>query len=86
MPGRLGCLAHSVRKRQQVIVAGLESSRVLGEAEHLPTAGCGQSYRMLVAQVVGMWLGVQRERTEHGGLVGIDVGERGNCGPRTSGA
>ena len=41
---------------------------------------------MGVAQVVGVRLGVRRERAEHRGLVGVDVGQRGDRGAAARGA
>ena len=57
-----------------------------GEPQHLPAAGRGQALAVGVAQVVGVRLGVGRERADDRGLVGVDVGERGRGGTPARGA
>ena len=44
--------------------------------------GAVQPLAVHLAQVVGVRLGVRRQRAEHGGRVGVDVGQRGDRGPR----
>ena len=65
--------------RSSVVGCGL---RVVGhEADDLPAAGGGEAGRVLGAQVVGVRLGVRRQRAEDGGPVGVDVGQGGDRGP-----
>ena len=48
------------------------------EPHDLPPARCGEPVGVLVAQVVGVRLGLGGERADDGGGVGVDVGERGH--------
>src|SRR5690606_10334509 len=57
-------------------VVGGRLGGLVGQAHDLPPAGRGEPLGMLGAQVVTVRLRVRRERTEHGGRVGVNVRER----------
>ena len=57
-----------------------------GQPQDLPAAGGGEPLAVQLAQVVGVRLGVRRERAEDGGLVGVDVGQRVDRGATAGGA
>jgi hypothetical protein len=75
-----GCLPYRVRQREQIVSAGYRHPRVSGQANHLPAPWDAQVFRVLLAQVVGVRLGVCRQRTQHGGAVGVHVGQRRDDG------
>ena len=80
MTGPAG-LPDRVGQRQQVVVGGSARRQVGREAQDLPAARGGEPLAVLRAEVVGVRLGVRRQRAEHGGLVGVDVGEGRDGGP-----
>ena len=82
---RLGCLADRVGQREQV-VGGRSVLVVRGQSQHLPAPRRREPLTVHVAQVVGVRLGVGRERTDHRGHVGVDVGEGGRGRTTTGGA
>ena len=57
---------------------GPGAGRSLRQPQHLPPARRREALAVDLAQVVGMRLGVRRQRAEHGGLVGVDIGQRGD--------
>ena len=65
---------------------GPRGRRVPGEPEHLPAAGRREPLAVRVAEVVGVRLGVGRQRAEHRRLVGVDVGQRADRGAAAGGA
>ena len=73
---RTSGLAHGVRQREQVVMAGTDLDEVGREPHDLPAPRRGQSLRVLGAQVVGVGFGQVRERAEHRGGVRVDVRER----------
>ena len=56
------------------------------EPHDLPAARRGEPLACVLAQVVGVRLGVGRERADDGGGVGVDVGERRHGGRAARGA
>ena len=83
---RAGGLADRVREGEQVVVGGASRREVGDQPQHLPAARRGQPLGVPVAQVVGVRLGVGRERAEHCRLVGVDIGERRDRGTGARGA
>lgn len=79
---RYRCFADGVSQRQQVI-AGMRMGVVLDQPQNLPAAWGTETFAVLAAQVVGMWLGVGSQRTQDGSLIGVDVGEGGRRRPAT---
>lgn len=79
---RLRGLANGVGEGEEVI-GGRALTVVVREPEDLPAARSGESLAVAVAQVVGVWFGVGRQRADDGGLVGVHVGERGRGGAPT---
>lgn len=78
-------LTHGVGERLQVVTARLDRAPVDVEPHDLPTTRHGEAAGVLFAQVVGVRLGVGRERSDDGGRVGIDVSERGHRGTAAGG-
>jgi hypothetical protein len=74
---RLRGLAYRIGQRQQVVMAGATRIGVGCEPKDLPPPRRAQALRVLVAQVVAVGLGERSQRAKDGGLVGVDVGERG---------
>lgn len=70
-------LAHGVRQREQIVVAGTDLDEVWRQAYDLPAARGGQPLRVLGAQVVRVRFGELRERAEHRRGVHVDVRQRG---------
>jgi hypothetical protein len=63
--GRPSCLAHGVSQRFEIIVAADPGLLGVGLVTHdLPAARRGEALRVGLAQVVGVRLGVGRERTD----------------------
>ncbi len=84
--GRAGGLADRVGQREQVVVGRPLGLRVGRQPEHLPAAGGGESLGVGLAQVVGVRLGVRRERAQDGRLVGVHVRQRVDRGTAARGA
>jgi hypothetical protein len=77
-----GRLAYGVGERFEIVTGRTERLWVRSESDDLPAAGCGEALGMRLTKVVAVRLGVRRKGTEHGGLVGVDVGERRDGGSR----
>ena len=78
-------LADRVGECLEVVAAGLHRAGVDVEPDDLPAAGGGEPTGVLLAQVVGVRLGIRRERPDDGGRVGVDVGERRHRGAAAGG-
>jgi hypothetical protein len=73
-------IAHRVGEGEQII--GSRFRLLLdGESDHFPPARRRQGLRMLLAQVIAMWLGLAGERTED--RCGVSVGIRQRRGSGT---
>ena len=68
-------IPYRVGEREQIISSRF---RLLldGESDHFPTARGGEGLRMLLAQVIAMWLGLVGERTKDRCGVSVGVGQR----------
>jgi hypothetical protein len=64
---RPGRLANRVGESLEVIDAGYGTLSVDIQPEDLPTTWRGQAVSVALAQVVGVWLGVGRQRANHRG-------------------
>jgi len=69
-------LSHGVREGLEVVDTRNSTLSVDVQADDLPAARRGQAVRVALAEVVGVRLGVRRERSDHGRRVGIDISER----------
>jgi hypothetical protein len=77
LPGhRTGRLPYRLGKRHEVVRGGRRRFELALMPYDLPAAGSGEAARVGLAQVVrvGFWIG--RERSDHGGRVVVDVGQR----------
>jgi hypothetical protein len=75
-PGESGGFPDSIGQREQVVALGLRVDGLTGQPDDLPAPGRGEPLGMLLAQVVGVRLGIGRQRAENGRLVGVHIGER----------
>ena len=74
-------LAHRLGKGYEIVDRGFW--RLGGgrrQPHHLPALGCGETGRMLGAQVIGVRFGVRGQRTEDDDRVAVVVGERRDSG------
>jgi predicted Zn-dependent protease with MMP-like domain len=76
LPRRTRSLSHGVGQGLEVVTAGLHRAGITVEPDHLPPTRDGEAAGVLLAQVVGVRLGVGREWTDDRSRVGVDVGER----------
>jgi hypothetical protein len=73
-------IPYRVGEREQII--GSRFRLLLdGESDHFPTARGGEGLRMLLAQVIAMWLSLVGERTKD--RCGVSVGVRQRRGSGT---
>ena len=77
VPGPTG-LAHRIGEGEQVVVTRTDLDEVGGEPDDFPSSWCGQTFRVVAAQVVRVRLGEPSERSEDSGGVGIHVRQSGN--------
>ena len=88
-PGALGLgagrLADGVGQCLEVVGVRDRRREVADVPHDLPAARHRQAHRVLLAQVVGVRLGVGRQRADHGGEVGVGVGQRGHGRSRAPG-
>ncbi len=73
-------LAHGVGEREQVVGREGRLGVLAADADDLPAARGGHPLGVLAAQVVGVRLGVRRERAEHDRPVGVGIGQRRDGG------
>jgi hypothetical protein len=73
---RPGRLTHGIGKVEEVVFGWGQAGRVWGEPNHFPASRCTELLGVQLAQVIGMWLGIGSQRTEYGGLVGVDIRKR----------
>lgn len=73
--GRTSRFTYGVRQGHQVVLTGLQSRRILREADDLPSTWCAEALCMQLTEVIGVRLGIGRERPQGGRLVGIHIGE-----------
>lgn len=77
-------LTHRFGKRHQIVSRGRGRLELTVEADKLPAPGRGQAAGMRLAQIICMWLGVDGQRTDYGGGIRIDIGQRGDRLPGTA--
>src|SRR5690242_14793982 len=83
---RAGGLSDRVGQRLEIVGADRRRTGLAVEPHDLPATRGGELRRVVLAQVVGVRLGVGGERADDGGRVGVDVGERGDGGATARGA
>jgi hypothetical protein len=69
-------LTDCIGEREQIIALGLRVDGLTGQPDDLPAPGSGESLGVLFAEVVGVRLGIGRQRAENGRLVGVHIRER----------
>ena len=79
-------LTHRVGQREQVVRAGAGVHELAGQPDDVPASWRGQPLGVGRAQVVGVGFGVGGQRAQHGGLVGVDVGQGRDGTATTRGA
>jgi hypothetical protein len=75
---RPGGLPHRLGEGHEVVGGRRWRFEVPLVPNHLPPAGSGQGTGVMLAQVVRVGFGECRKRTNHGGRLGIDIGQRGD--------
>ena len=83
--GRARGFTHSVGESLEIVAAGQHRVGIAVEADDLPAAWRGEPPCVLLAEVVGVWLGVGGQRAHDRRRVGVDVSERRDRGPAASG-
>src|SRR5918995_609732 len=71
-------LTDGLGQRREVVDAVLRRGELALEADDLTAARCGEPVGVLVAQVVGVRLGLGGERSDDGRGIGVDISERGH--------
>ena len=71
----VGKVRHGIGQREKVVVGRGRCGKVGRQPQDVPAARGGQSFGVLGTQVIGMRFGISGQRSEHGRLVGIDVGQ-----------
>lgn len=79
-------LADRVGECEQVVLAGLRVDGLGRQPQHLPAPRGREAFAVEVTEVVGVRLGVRRQRPEHRGLVGVHIGQRRHRGTVACGA
>ena len=84
---RPGCLTDRVGEGFEIIAGTHQDLRRVGVmTDDFPASRSGEPGAVRLAEVIRVRLSVRRQRADHGGRVGVDVGERGHGGQRTRGA
>jgi hypothetical protein len=78
---RPGRLADRLGERHEIVGGRWGWLELAVMPDQVPAARRGQAARVLLAQVVGVRFGEGSERTDDGGRVRIDIGQRGNGRP-----
>lgn len=79
-----GCLADGLGERHEVVGGGRRRFKLTLVPDQVPAAGGSQPTGMPLAQIVGMGLRERGKRTDDGGGVRIDIGQRGHGRLRTT--
>src|SRR5699024_5329930 len=81
--GRTRGLSYRVGERLEIVLRRLPGVGVGREPQHIPAARCGESLGVVLAQVVAVRLGIDRQGPEHGRLIGVHVRQGGDGLSRT---
>ncbi len=73
---RAGRLAHRLGESDQIVDAVRGRVELAVVPDQFPAARRRQATRVLLTQVIRVWLGEGRERADHGGGFSIDIGQR----------
>jgi len=79
LPGHgTGGLADRLGQRDQVVGARGRRFVITLVPHELPASRRGEPASVPFAQVIGVWLGVGGEGSDHRSRIGVDVGQRGH--------